>query len=364
MRILRFACTWLFVIGTCLAQQSDKPRNIIILIGDGMGVSQVSASVLSFENNPFRRFTSTGFSVTCSADALITDSAAGATVLSTGYRTNNGYIGVGPDKKDLLNIFEIAEKLNLSTGVVVTSSVTHATPASFVAHEESRKYEENIAADFTDLDIDVAIGGGWGHFTTKAAGGMRLDSVNLLDKIKSQGYEYYNDEADFLAASPKNKFYALFEEDALPKACNRKYSLGELTSKAITKLNENSDGFILMVEGSQIDWGCHDNDEDYVLSELKDFGTALNAALDFAEKDGNTLVLVTADHETGGTAIVGGALNGNDIQLGFVSKNHTAAMVGVFAKGPGEELFRGIQNNFEIGRKLINLVDSNISFKK
>jgi alkaline phosphatase len=361
VKISRFVCACLLLAGTCLAQQTDKPRNIIILIGDGMGPTQVSASVLSFENNPFKRFTSTGFSVTCSADALITDSAAGGTVIATGQRTNNGYIGIDPDKKPLQNILELAEKHDKSTGVVVTSSVTHATPASFVAHAENRKYEEEIASDFLSLPLEVAIGGGWGHFLPKNKGGRQANGINLIDTIKALGYEYYDDEDDFLKASPKGSFYALFEEDALPKACDRDYTLGELVAPALKKLNENPNGFVLMIEGSQIDWGGHAKNGDYVISEMKDFNTALNTVLDFAQKDGSTLVLVIADHETGGAAITGGQRG--DIDLSFVSGSHTAAMVPVFTFGPGEEQFRIIQENFEVGRKLQKLVDSTITFK-
>ncbi|MFO7447272.1 MAG: alkaline phosphatase [Ignavibacteriaceae bacterium] len=372
MNAFRIACFYLLLITAGFAQQADppgnnpaaanKPKNIIILIGDGMGPTYISASVLALENDPYRKFSSSGFSVTCSADNLITDSAAGGTVLSTGHRTNNGYIGVTPENKPLLNIMEIAEKLNMSTGVVSTSSVTHATPASFVAHEISRKNEIEIAHDFLDLDLEVVLGGGYGFFTTKQDGGRREDGLNLVEKIKSTGYDYFDDADDFLKAAPSNKFYALLEKESLPHACDRDYTLGQLTEAALTALSQNENGFVLMIEGSQIDWAGHDNDEDRAISELKDFNTAVNTALGFAEKNPSTLILVTADHETGGAAITGGTLNGDDIELKFVSKGHTATMVPVFSKGPGEELFRGVQDNFMIGRMLINLIDETVKF--
>lgn len=361
MKILRFACTYLFIISTCLAQQTDKPKNIIIMIGDGMGPTQVSTSVLSFDNNPFKRFTSTGFSVTCSADNLITDSAAGGTVIATGERTNNGYIGMDTQQKPLRNILEVAEKNNKATGVVVTCSITHATPASFVAHQPNRSMEENIAADFLKLPIDVAIGGGYGHFLPKNKSGRRADGQNLIDSIKAHGYEYYNDEDDFFNASPKGKFYAMFEEDGLPKACKRDYTLGQMVAPALKQLSENPNGFVLMIEGSQIDWAGHANDDDYLVSEMKDFGTALDTVLNFAQKDGSTLVIVLADHETGGAAIVGGQRG--DIDIKFITGSHTAAMIPVFTYGPGQEQFRTIQENFEIGRKLQKLIDPTLTFK-
>jgi len=354
---------FLFVLVEINAFASEPPKNIIFLIGDGMGTNYVSSSVLSLKNDPFRRFTSIGFSVTCSADKLVTDSAAGATAFATGYRTNNGTLSLDPKtNQKLLTIFELAEKLNKQTGVVVTCSITHATPAAFLSHVISRNEHFEIAKQIVEQKVDVVIGGGKKYLMPKSLGGDRVDGLNLVSNIKSNGYSYYTNYTELQNNKPENKFYALFEADGLPKASNRDYSLGDLTKIALEYLNKQTKGFILMIEGSQIDWAGHANNDSYALSELEDFNTAVNTALDFAEKNGETLVVVTADHETGGMSIVGGDADGCDLDLKFSTKDHTANMVGIFAKGPGEEEFRGIMDNYMIGRKLFKLVDSTYKF--
>lgn len=359
MRLFRVVLVYLlsFVVSS-FSQDSQKPKNIILLIGDGMGTNYVSAAVLNLPNSPFRRFTNIGFSITCSADKLITDSAAGATALSTGFGTKNHYVGVDTLGNPVTNIFEEAERLNLSTGLVATSTVTHATPAAFVAHVISRNEETKIANQFTEMDIDVVIGGGAKYF-------QQYDSVracNHFDELKLKGYDIYDSIHDLQQSEPENKFYALLELESLKKASERNYTLTELTEKAIQHLSKNENGFVLMVEGSQIDWAGHDNNQQSLMTELNDFCGAIDAALDFAEDDENTLVIVTADHETGGMAITSGKVDGSEITLKFTTTGHTAAMVGVFTKGPGAELFNGIYNNYMIGRKLIKLVNPVFSF--
>ncbi len=311
----------------------------------------------------FRRFTTTGFSVTRSADNLITDSGAGATAIATGYSANDLAISVNPvTNKPLFTIFELAEKFKKSTGIVVTCSITHATPAAFVSHVKDRSEELEIAKQETDGKTDLFIGGGTKFFTPKSLGGERNDEINLISKIKDNGYTFYNTYNKLKDIAPKNKFYALFEPEGLPKAEERDYSLGDLTKIALDYLSKQNNGFVLMVEGSQIDWAGHANDENYLLSEMEDFNTAINAALDFAEKDGQTLVLVTADHETGGMNIVNGNLDGSKVDLTFSTKHHTADMVGIFTKGSGEKEFEGIMDNYMIGRKLFKLLDNSYQF--
>jgi alkaline phosphatase len=354
---------FLLVLFEINAYSDSSPKNIIILIGDGMGVNYVSTSVLSLKNDPFRRFTTSGFSVTCSADKLVTDSAAGGTAIATGYRTNNLTISINPETEaPMLTLFELAERFNKSTGLVVTCSVTHATPAVFVAHVKNRGMELEIARQFLNRKLDVVIGGGKKYFTPKSLGGDRSDEFNLITSITNNSYNYYDSYEKLKNDKPGNKFYALFEPVGLPKAADRDYSLGDLTKIALEYLSQQSNGFVMMIEGSQIDWAGHANNLDYLLTEMEDFNTALNTALDFAEKDGETLVVVTADHETGGMNIIDGDANGCDLDLEFATKDHTASMVGVFAKGPGEEEFSGVMDNYMIGRKLFKMLDSSYQF--
>jgi alkaline phosphatase len=322
-----------------------------------MGTNYVSASVLSMDNDPFRKFPVAGFSVTCSKDKLITDSAAGATAFATGYRTNNHWLAVNPETgKPMTTLFEIAEKMGKSTGVVVTSTVTHATPAAFFSHITDRDKENEIAQQYSKTDVDVVIGGGFKFF------GKREDKINLVDTLKNHGYNFFSDFKDLSSDKSGKNLYALLSDDGLPHADKRNYSLSELTKIALENLKKNKKGFVLVVEGSQIDWAGHDKDQHYAMTELKDFNGAINTALEFAEKDGNTLVIVTADHETGGMSIVSGNRDGSDLKLGFIVGDHTAAMVGVFAKGPGQELFSGVYDNYMIGRKLIKMVNPSVGF--
>jgi len=354
----------LFLIAlNCLNAQYLKPKNIIILIGDGMGINYVGVSVLQDSTSPFKEFKTIGLSITCSADKLITDSAAGATAIATGYLTNNKYISVDTLGTPLYTLFEHAEKLGLSTGIVVTSTVSHATPGAFVGHTNDRNDQVLIASQMVDNNIDLVIGGGLKYFLPKNLFGEREDNLNLTKRLSEKGY-YLPKNYDELLSLPDSvqEIYALFELDGLPGATYRKYSLGDLTKNAINHLNNDSDGFVLMIEGSQIDWAGHDHKSKELLDEMNDFSSAIKKALDFAKKDGNTLVLVTADHETGGMSIINGNKDGTGLELSYTTLNHTPSPVGIFTFGPGAEFFNGIMNINRIGQKLFFLLDSSYKF--
>ncbi|GJQ63501.1 MAG: hypothetical protein SCALA702_25540 [Melioribacteraceae bacterium] len=330
----------------------DTPKNIIFMVGDGMGVHYVSASVLTMEDDQFTRFTTSGLSVTCSADALITDSAAGATAFAIAKRTNNGMISMLPDKTILKTVLELAEEKGYLTGVISTSSITHATPACFYAHVESRKMEYEIAEFLVDSGVEVAIGGGTKFFLPEGKGGERNDAKNIVATMKEKGYEYFDNVKELKEYSGDKKILSLLASNGLEKAHDRDYTLGELSSKAINRLSNGENGFFLMIEGSQIDWAGHANDQEYAMGELEDFNTALKAVLDFAEKDGNTLVIVTADHETGGMSIVEGNLDGSGMEMAFGTGHHTPVLVPIFSYGPGSEKMTGIKQNTDIGEYL------------
>jgi alkaline phosphatase len=327
-----------------------------------MGLNYVSADVLKYNNSPFKNFSSIGLAITKSIDELITDSAAAATAIATGYRTKNRYIAMDTSYNKLYTIFEHAEKLGLSTGVVVTDEVVGATAAAFVTHHYSRSEKREIAKQFLDIDIDVVIGGGAKYFLLPDSRHSDEAEINLVNELKSNGYNlYYNFEA-LSESINSDKVFALLADGGLPKADERDYSLGELTSLALQHLAVNEKGFLLMIEGSQIDWAGHDEDVDYLLSEMDDFSGALKVALEFAEKDSNTLVLVTSDHETGGMAVTQGSFDSESLRIEFINSYHTAGFVGVFAYGPGEMLFGGIYDNHLIGIKLFHLLDKSHQF--
>ena len=355
---------FVLIVSTVIFAGTPKfPKNIIIMIGDGMGVSQVTISILTNSNSTFKRFPITGFSITCSADKLKTDSAAGGTALACGETTNNGSLGVDRSGKPIHSILDLAKQKKLSTGVVVTSEIVNATPAAFLGHTTNRHESELLATQFTESETDIVIGGGKKYFIPESLGGKRKDNINLWHQLETNGYKVFS-SYDELHKSNDNKYYALLEPGDLKAANKRSYSLSDLTKKALNGLTKNANGFVMMVEGSQIDHGGHENLPDVLINEINDFEQAVKTALDFAESDKETLVLVTADHETGGVAITGGEVNGENLKIDFATKGHTAAMVGVFAYGPQSEIFSGINENFEIGKKLIMLLDAADSIEK
>ena len=331
-------------------QESIKPKNIILLIGDGMGLSQVSAAIYYKNAKPnFERFNTIGLSKTSSSNELITDSAAGATVFSTGVKTYNGAIGVDKDTIPVPTIVEHLVKRGYGTGLVATSSIQHATPASFYAHVKSRSMYEEITEFAPKSGVNFFAGGGLKFFN------KRKDGKDLLASMKDNGYEVITDK---LPKSPSEKNQLiLLAENGMPKMSEgRGDFLPNATKLAMEKLSKNENGFFLMVEGSQIDWGGHNNEGDYLIEELLDFDKAIGVALDFAAKNGETLVIVTADHETGGFTLASKDGDYNKINPVFSTTGHSGTMVPVFAKGPGAELFNGIYENNEIYFKMMELL--------
>ncbi len=330
--------------------KSEKPKNIIFLIGDGMGVTQVFSGLTANKGHLFlENCKAIGFSQTQASDNYITDSAAGGTALSTGQRTYNGAIAVDMQQQPIKTILEDAEAKGLATGLVSTSAITHATPASYIAHQPQRSMYEEIAADFLKTDIDVFIGGGKDHFT------KRKDGQDLVEELKKKGYRYEED-MDVIRKVKKGKLAALTAPIHNGRVAERGDMLPVATKTAINILSNNEKGFFLMVEGSQIDWGGHGNSTIYIVEEMLDFDRAIGKALEFAAKDGETLVVITADHETGGMAITGGGIAEGTVTAAFPTKHHSAVMVPVFAYGPGANEFMGIMKNTDIHDKMEKLL--------
>ncbi len=337
---------------TTISTSSPKTaKNIIFLIGDGMGLTQTTAGMYANGNKTeLEKFEYIGLHKSHASDNLITDSAAAATAFACGIKTYNGAIGVDDNKQSITTILEEAEAKGMATGLVSTSTIVHATPASYIAHNESRQNYEEIAADFLETDIDLFIGGGKKFFE------RREDERNLTTELRQKGYIV----TDFIDSDLLNlniditKNFACYtsEEQPLPVAQGRDY-LPDVTRQSIEYLDKKSgdEGFFLMVEGSQIDWGGHANKADYIISEFIDFDKALKEAVDFAEKDGNTLVVVTADHETGGFAIQTTSTM-DSLVTAFTSDYHTASMIPVYALGPHAKDFKGIYENTEIYFKM------------
>lgn len=358
----------LLVVCTCLFSQNihgkndenllnQHPKNIILMIGDGMGLNQIyeamnaersmSAATTNFN---ILRFKQIAFAETKSADNKITDSAAGGTAIATGTKTNNGYLGVDTNNVPVKSILKYAEDNGLSTGLVVTCDVTHATPASFIANVQSRNQADEIARQFLYTDIEVFIGGGYNSFS------VRTDKINYVDSLKAHKYNVVTSLDELKLAKAKGKLAGLLYAGHAPKFSEgRGDMLSIATSKAIDILDNNSKGFFLMIEGSQIDWGGHDNNTDYMVAELLDFDKAIGIALDYAAKNPETLVIVTADHETGGLTLVENDAEKGEMKTSFSTTHHTASPVPVFAMGPGSERFSGFIDNTDIFKIMMSL---------
>ncbi len=317
-----------------------------------MGLTQISGALAHYQGrNAFERFPVVGLSKTSSSDNWVTDSGAGATVFSIGKKTFNGAIGVDSLGKEAPNLFELIKPMGWKTGVVATSSVTHATPASFYAHVASRKSEDAIADFLLRGTCDVAIGGGIKFFKNRA------DKRDLFSELQSQGFTCIaNPELSSVSAA--RLVYVCDSNGMKTMQQGRGDFLSKATKQATSSLMKDNkkQSYFLMVEGSQIDWGGHDNNFDYMKAELIDFNEVINQVLDEAIRDGNTLVVVTADHETGGLSLIENKENKSTFKVHYSTGGHSGVMVPVFAYGPGAEEFAGIYPNNHVFFKFCKLM--------
>jgi alkaline phosphatase len=337
---------------------TPEVKNVILMIGDGMGLAQVAATIINqgYEPLNMERAQFIGLAKTYSADNRVTDSAAGGTALATGVKTYNGAIGVNPANQPVESILEKAEANGLATGLVVTYSVTNATPAAFVAHVPDRKMEERIAEFYLSSGVDVFLGGGKKFFTE------REDGRDLTAELREQGYTMVDNLDDILSFEGE-QLGALLSDDAMPKMVDgRGDYLPQATAKAIEILKDNSPkGFFMMVEGSQIDRGGHSKDASIVFSETVDFDRAVGVAMDFADRNPGTLVVVTADHETGGLSIPSGkpdfSLPDQGVKHEFSTGGHTGIFVPIYAYGTGACHFSRVMDNTDIPRTMERLLN-------
>ena len=325
---------------------SKNPKNVILLIGDGMGLTQVYAGYtankgqLNLYNMPVQ-----GFSITKASDSYITDSAAGATAMATGYKTNNRYIGMDPNGKSLESITAYLSKRNFQTAIISSGNATDATPASFYAHQLDRSYNEAIALDFLSNPSNILIGGGLAEFT------RRKDGQNLAQELEQKGYTFLNDFTS-LNTINTDHFVVLDDTSVVSKKEGRGDFLAKAFIKTIKTFTTSKKPFFIIEEGAQIDYGGHKNEMDYVVREMLDFDQLVGLAIEFADKNQETLVVVTADHETGGLSIIDGDVEKGYVHGNFSTNDHTAVNVPVFAYGPGAENFQGVYQNTEIYTKI------------
>jgi len=366
-----------------------KPKHIVLIIGDGTGLAQWSAynakrtqGINSMDSAAivFTDFPVIGFSLTSSADAFITDSGAGATALATGKKANNYMIGMAADSTKPITISEIAHRMGKSTGIAVTCELTHATPGSFFAHQPSRKLMNEIGADFitgmsphdladlqerngqTDVgsqfvkkgSIDVALGGGRKYFDTNA--------------LKNNGYAIGTGYEAMKQLQNQSRRVVFYDDQPFPPKAHEGRNkegmyLADASESVLNTMFLNPKGSFTMIEGSQVDWAGHENDSTYLMAEMEDFDVAIRRVIAMAKADKNTLVIVTADHETGGLSLTDWDKARRQPAMHFSTGHHTGIPVPVFAYGPGAELFSGAYQNTAIFTKIQDLLTQPIEKK-
>ncbi len=328
--------------------KSPTPKNIILLIGDGMGVNQISAHNYENKNHSyFEWFKHIGFQKTHSSDNLVTDSAASGTAMLSGHKTNNTMVGVLPDATPVQSFFEEGKDRGYKAGFAVTSTVVHATPAVLYGHNVLRGNYDALAENLTDCDFDIMIGGGEKYFSS-----TEKISNTKRKKLKDKGYFLTRTKPNKKQLSQKDKIVWFTSDNDPFYALDGRTYLPEAGVLAANFLKQKSDkGFLLMIEGSQIDWALHANNTVKFLGEMEDFDKTIVRILDFAMRDKETLVVVTGDHECGGLAVNTGK-KFKDLKIEYTARRHTATMIPVFAFGPGAETFTGIYDNTEIYHKM------------
>lgn len=382
-------------------KQKPQAKNVILMVGDGMGKAQRDAIRLSsvglhgetaMDDMPY-----TGFVHTNSADPkeFVTDSAAAATAMATGVKTYNGAIGVDLDKRPVETVLEKAKKRGKATGLVTTGQVTDATPAAFGAHVKDRDDHSKIARQYLEKSRpDVILGGGedvWypegnpgrhpDHPAEDPSEGSKGTEGNLVERAKKLGYQYVADRKELQRANG-SKLLGLFANEEMFQydteagdQYNPLVSLPEMTDKAIQTLSKNKNGFFLLVEEEGIDSMCHVNNAELAIEAGKQFDKAVARAKDFAKKQEDTLVIVVGDHETGGFTIEGlddsdesgdgvskedgpfpVANSNHQFMVDWTTEGHTAVDVPLTAMGPGAELLQGVYENTHIHDVIVKLM--------
>ena len=329
-------------------QEPPKAKNVIYMIGDGMALPQVFATMLATgEDLAFCQFPYTGIVDTRSKSNTITDSAAGGTALACDQKTKNGMVGMDADTVAMPTVLDVLAEHGKSTGIVVTCYAGHATPADFFAKVPKRSMYEDIAVQMAESDkLNVMIGGGRKHFD------QRKDSLNLIERMENElGWKVYDTLADIDTACMK--YAVLANRSHMRKYPERGEFLPEGVKTALKTLEQDEDGFFLMVEGSQIDFACHAADSAWMVNETVDFSNAVQIALDYAKADGNTLVVVTADHETGGLTMIDRQGKYTNVEFDYSTGSHTCLPVMVYAYGPGAEMFTGWMQNCDLKAKIL-----------
>lgn len=388
IRLILLICAAIAAV-SCSTEKVPQVKNVIYLIGDGMGFGAVSSllldddSLTGFEMQPV-----VGLSETCSANNYVTDSPAGGTALATGVRTLNGYLGVDVNGVPLESLLKKAQKMGKKSGIVVNTTLTEATPAAFYAGVLSRSKTYDIARQFVESGVDVAVGTGLSAFVN------RPDSVDLTETLIGKGYDVYLQWGDVLATR-SDKFVGILPVDYVHRRNRKTAEAGaadgaevcfaarlaagaedglsggekqavgtkmdaepeQYLEKAVAKALETlgrtgkKEGFFLMIESAIIDGYGHNNDSDGMVQEMAEFNRTLKYLVNYVKNKPHTLLVVTADHETGGTAVGYKSHNVGEkvpLTMTFNTKGHSGTVVPVFAYGAGAKYFGGVMKNTDI----------------
>lgn len=332
----------------------DRPTSVIVLIADGAGVAHWTLARFAAEHLAVERMPVAGLMHTRGSNHEVTGSAPGASAIATGVRTFMGAIAVGPDSLPRETVLEAAHARGWATGLITTTWLMDATPAAFGSHVVSRRQMDEIFRQMTSLPVDVLMGGGNRLFPLV----RERNGVDLLTPALER-YTYLRTAEELASAvDTASMVLGLFAEGDMPRAGERSPSLSEMTRAALRILERDPDGLFLMVENEGSDTEAHRNSpRDVLTAEMLSFDDAVGVALDFQESHPGTLVLVAADHETGGVDLPYASAEGErELTLRYSTQDHTGAMVPIFASGPGAERFGGVRDNDQVGRTLMGLV--------
>lgn len=333
------------------APKGDKVKNVILMIGDGMSLCHIQSAWtanrghLWLENAEY-----TGLSKTNCLDKLVTDSGAGGTALASGKKTKYHSVGVDGEGRPAKSLVESAKEKGLGAGIAVTCRLWDATPADFCCHVPDREMEYEIMAQYVDTPADVVVGPGSSKMVN------RKDGRNLFEELRAKGFSTPN-SLDEMESIKSGRVFCVTDSFDTPLPAVRGNYLERAALNAINILDKNPDGFFLMIEGSQLDDYGHFNDIDLLMQETHDFDRTVGAMFRWAAQDGETLVVVTADHETGGLTLVDGDLEQGKIVCKFSTGGHSGTMVPIYAFGPGAERFTGIIDNTDVAKRIRELLN-------
>ena len=333
------------------APKGKKVKNVILMIGDGMSLMHVYTAWAANRGKLWlENAQATGLSKTWAVKKLVTDSGSGGTSLATGVKTVYHAVGVDPEGKPLTSLVDVAKELGKDAGMAVTCRLWDATPCDFCCHNIDRDKEEELVGDYPTSGVDFVFGGGAQKFTN------RKDGRDIFKELQKKGYHVSRTLDDFFVYDKNSRIFAVPYDKDTPLPDERGDLLARASMKGISLMNQNKNGFFMMIEGSQLDDYGHFNQLDLLMKETLDFDQTVGEVMKWAAKDGETLVVVTADHETGGLTLVNGNKDEGRVECCFSTKDHSGAMVPVYAFGPGAENFTGIFENTDVFKKIKKLM--------